>query len=271
MMDLNEIEEKKRIIKRKRIKNAVISFGLVFVLLIVSMIGLAFFIESNLSNSLAVLFCCLVIFFPIGPLIPYAISDFKLINELKRIAIDEEVLVALNTAERTGIKIDPKIIRENRMIIEHKVKQKNTIICVAISGSMFVATLIAVVIADFAIFIIGILIGIIVSLPFAISRNKLKQNACPICFAISPWIHLDTTEIGRQRTTITKEVETKHYAPAENRRNHIFESTSGVQYYQGKSVTKVNVPAVRYDYKSRYRCKCCGGIRDVHTHAIEEQ
>ncbi len=173
----------------------------------------------------------------------------------------------------TGIdldrKVDPKVVEENKRILQHKVRQRNVISCLIFFVGLIVTVLIGVVADDVLYAVISSFITPAVALPFGISANRLKQNACPKCFAISPWVHFKTWEINQQQIRITKEVETKHYAPDKKYKNTLA-SAYAPQYYQGKSVSKVSVPATRYDYRERYKCRCCGEIRDIYTHRIVE-
>ena len=189
--------------------------------------------------------------------------------------IDPNTLRAQAEASRianTGIGLykeaAPEVVEENRKKLKHEVRKKN-IICFIL---LFAGIVISIVVfeGDTFSFIIGFGITLIVSAFFGLQAKKLEENACPKCFAMSSWVHFKTWESGQQRTSVTKEVETKHYS-SDRKPLAGFGLSSGPHRYTGKSVTRVTVPAVRYDYCERYICKCCGQIRDIHTHKVVEQ
>lgn len=190
--------------------------------------------------------------------------------------IDGELLKALVKARANGAApgrtIAPEVIEQNKRLLEKTVRKRKTI--AGVMGLLaYIADILLLLSTEnvplFMIILVGTGILVAAALFFA---GRTKKNACPKCFALSPWIHVETREVGQQRTSVTKEVETKHYS-SERRPLAGFESpfSTGMQRYEGKSVTKTTVPAVRYDYQERYRCRCCGQIKDVYTHKTVEQ
>lgn len=173
------------------------------------------------------------------------------------------------TEENCGV--DPDVIEQNKKILKKKIRKRGLFLVFLYLLAMLVF---CVLFCEGKKILSFVFLGVFLIFIIAISNSlkRLQQNACPRCFAISSWVHLETRETGRQRTSVTKQVETKHYSsdrqPLAGCESAL---TTGPHKYVGKSVTKISVPAIRYDYREKYQCKYCGEIKDVDTYKIVEQ
>ncbi len=183
-----------------------------------------------------------------------------------------------------GEKVNPAVIEENKRIFENEIKirkkrNKAAITTFSIFGVLLLLLSILIIsdnLTDETAFLSIAFFTFITQIPTCIcaflqtnSLQKFKSNTCPRCYQINAWAHVRTNELGREHTTITKEVVNKHYAPDKKYRGSPLAEFMP-QRYQGKSVTNVNVSATRYNYCDIYRCKCCGYFTKVNYSKVVE-